>query len=95
MRNPIEQLREKVGLELEDFARKLDVSPTTVRLLEKGLLRRSRVLWTALDAAGFDGRALSKKHEMWLRVRSKQPAQPAASPRTKQSASNPAATRAS
>jgi len=83
MRNPIEQLREKVGLEIEDFARRLDVSPTTVRLMEKGLLRRSRVLWNALEAAGYDGRALSKKHEMWLRVRNKQ------------SGSNPAATQAS
>jgi DNA-binding XRE family transcriptional regulator len=84
MRNPIEQLREKVGLEVEDFARRLDVSPTTVRLLEKGLLRRSRVVWTALEAAfGYDARALSKKHEMWLRLR------------TKQSGSNPAATQAS
>lgn len=88
MRNPIEQLREKVGLEIEDFARRLDVSPTTVRLLEKGLLRRSRVVWTALEATfGYDARALSKKHEMWLRLRTKQGAE--------QPGSNPAATQAS
>ena len=72
MRNPIEQLREKTGLEVEAFARTIDVHPTTVRLVEQGVLRRSRVLWTALERAGYDGRALSKKHEMWLRMRGKQ-----------------------
>lgn len=67
MDSPIRALRERLQLDPEQFADYLGLSKVTVSLVERGKLRKPKVIWEALRHRGHDAEHLALRYQLWLR----------------------------
>ncbi len=68
MESPLRALRERLQLDSQQFAEFLGLSPVTVSLVERGRLRKPKVIWEALRSKGYDAEHLSLRYQLWLRL---------------------------
>lgn len=66
--SPVSALRSRLQLSEEQFAQWLGLSPITVGLVERGRLRRPKLIWEALRRRGVDADHLAVRYQLWLRL---------------------------
>lgn len=65
LQNPFFRLRKEAGLTIQAWSAVIGVSSSTIQHLEAGSLKTPKTVLSALDALGYDPKALATEYNDW------------------------------